>query len=219
MKNLRKEYEELIKLTKKEEIIVKLQTIMSLFIHNYQLEVNNKIIKPIEVEAYYFKSNIFEDKYMHCDPLQLGISKDGENRFGHPYFHKMNNALKTGNYKGMDICLSNSTDAFFSLLIRSAEIDGERIYGPSNCVKEIFGDDDVYKAYYEGEQTKAVIKTNPEKNNGILHCSPRYGLSQSPDGFPDWDFFHKLPLRMVRGEFKRIPTVTIKNKRKLELWQ
>lgn len=210
MEDLKTKYNSLKSLKDKTVICTKLKEIMALFLQNYFLEVNNKKIEPIEVEAYYFNLDVFEDKYMHCDVLQ-------KNHFANPYFHKMNNTLKTGNYKGMDICLSDSDDAYFSLLIRSASIDGKDIYGPSNCVKEIFGDDSVYKKYYECEQKKVVLKRNEKPKTETLHYGARYGLAKEPDSFTDWKEFFESPLRMVKGEFYRLPSVKIKKKKFLKV--
>ena len=154
MNTLEVEFNTLKKYTSHQEIEKQLQKIMAVFLNGYHLVVNNKTIEPIEVESYYYLKSVFEDEYMHKeDSLQ-------DNHFGHPYFHKMNNVLKTGNYKGMDICLSNQPGMYFSLLIRSAIIDGKVCYGPSNCLKEIFENDENYKHLYKTEQDKTILKTN-----------------------------------------------------------
>lgn len=207
---LKSEFKELIKLTQEERIEEKLQWILSYFLRNFSLKVNDKIVQPIEVEAYYFHANIFEDKYVHCEK---GFQ---DNHFGKLYFHKMNGTLKTGTYKGMDICLSCEEGIFLALLIRSAKIDGKAIYGPSNCVKEIFGTDEIYKEKYEEEQAKDVLVRNAELSEEKISCGERYGLSKSPDNFSGWEEFYKMKLRMFIGDFEGDSSVKIKAKRKLE---
>lgn len=205
------EFKELIKLTQKKEIEEKLQNIIAYFLRNFSLKVNDKIVQPIEVEAYYFHAGVFEDKYVHCEK---GFQ---DNHFGKLYFHKMNGVLKTGNYKGMDVCLSCEEGIFLALLIRSAKIEGKAIYGPSNCMKEIFGTDEFYKEKYEAEQQKDVLLKGVYSNNAEkISCGERYGLSKSPAGFAGWEEFFKMKLRMFIGEFERISSVKIKAKRKME---
>lgn len=213
-KLLETEFQKLIKLTQKNKIEEKLQHIMIYFLQNFSLKVNDKIVKPIEVEAYYFKTNIFEDKYVHCEK---GFQ---DNHFGKLYFHKMNGVLKTGNYKGMDVCLSDEDDIYFALLIRSAKIDDKAIYGPSNCVKEIFGEDEIYKMKCEEEQKKNVLLKNEDSNNADkISFGERYGLSKSPADFSGWEDFYKMKLRMFMGKFEGESSVKIKAKSKLEFYE
>ncbi len=209
IENLKNEFIRLAKLTRKNEIEEQLQCIMAYFLRNFSLTVNNKTVKPVEVEAYYYMDIFFEDKYVH---REKGLQ---DNHFGQLYFHKMNGALKTGTYKGMDVCLSLEKGIFLALLIRSAEINGRAVYGPSNCVKEIFVSDEAYKEKYENEQKQNALAVN-SADKGRLHCGERYGLSAAPKDFENWEDFYKMQLRMFIGEFEENSSVKIKAKRNLK---
>lgn len=208
--DLESEFKELIKLTQKEEIEEKLQHIMVYFLQNFSLIVNHISVRPIEVEAYYYQTNVFEDKYVHCEK---GLQ---DNHFGKMYFHKMKGTLKTGSYKGMDVCLSCEKGIYLALLIRSARIKGNAVYGPSNCVKEIFGTDEVYKKKYEDEQQKDVFVINADCNKEKISFGERYGLSKTPAGFAGWEDFYEMKLRMFIGEYEGDSSVKIKAKRKMK---
>ena len=107
---------------KEEEIIDILKEINKTFLTEYKLEINKKKIIPLETEIYYHKDNQpFEDKMIHKDDLQ-------KNNFGKPYFHRY----------GVDICFSDG-DYYLSILLRTAEIDGEIISGASNIRDFILG--------------------------------------------------------------------------------
>ena len=116
--------EELEKGTNKEKQVERLQEIGSLLLTEYELRINNIVIEPLRVEPYYYKDNIFEDKFIHW------VWKDNtrfygprqRNRFGKLYIHN--------GYSGVDIVLSRCDSYAFSFLIKNSRviIDGQTSY-------------------------------------------------------------------------------------------
>jgi len=122
MEILKNMVNELCSLNDKEAIVNKLQEIMKYFITNFDLKINNTIIEPIWIEAYYFNyfnenvnSAFFneEREIVHCNTFQ----KNGFLKKLH--FHRKKECQRNG----VDICLSNG-DYYLSLLIKNAKIDG-----------------------------------------------------------------------------------------------
>ena len=122
MEDIKRKVEELIKLNKKEDIVKWLQEINKLFLTKYMLKIDDLCIYPIEVEAYY-NGNNFDDKTVHNKPKQ-------KNRFGKLYCHG----------SGMDVCLSDSGDYAFGILIRAAYVQNEDNLqlGPINLIDDVF---------------------------------------------------------------------------------
>ena len=132
-----------------KEIEKQLQTINKLIVTNYIFELSNGVrIYPIEVEAY-FKHSKFNDEFVHGNELQ----RDNYGRF---YVHRTGltkeSKFKGGTRGGIDICLSDSVDLYYGILIRSAKFDDGTIkFGPNNVLKFILEDKRVDYSTLEGE--------------------------------------------------------------------
>lgn len=82
-------------------------------------------IKPIEIEFYLTKCGIFEDPYIHNDPIQK--------RLGKLYVHKM-----PEHRAGIDITFGDEVSSIYGgILIKSAVINEEIIFGQTNVLKKI----------------------------------------------------------------------------------
>ena len=162
-----------------------LKEINKIILSEYQINIGSKKIIPLEVEAYYYNQKTFADTYVHKNDLQ-------KNRFGKLYFHRAgqskDSALKYGKPRGVDICLSNSEDFYFGLLIRSANIDGQIIVGPQNLAQKI-----ATKENYKEMEKEFVLE---HSNNNLGKYAPfhtiRYGLNLAKDAC-----FYNLNLRSV----------------------
>ncbi len=94
-----------------EKQIKILQNINTLLITDYEFRIDEDIIKPLWIEAYYYKENKFEDDNTHKDKKQKG-----DDRFGKLYFHEKGRG-------GVDICLSCG-NYYLSFLIKYACVNG-----------------------------------------------------------------------------------------------
>lgn len=114
---------------KDNKIVNKLQEINICFLQNYIIKIDKLEIYPIEVEIYYYKQGVFEDKSCHRNKLQ-------KENFGKLYFHRASRSeskdalIDTSYYGGVDVCISDSEDYYLSILLRSAYIKdrNEKIY-------------------------------------------------------------------------------------------
>ena len=191
MEEIKRKVEKLVKLDKKEEIVKRLQEINKLFLTDYMLKLNDLCIYPIEVEAYYHNC----DKNF-CDPfVYLNVSQ--KNNFGKLYCHR----------SGMDVCLSDSENYYFGLLIRAAYIKDEEnvMFGPKNIKNNVFVQ---YKIIQHVEPGKTIKETLEEIDPVITkvkndlrekvneQCpvfnTTRFGLKPKEDDFSE---FIKDPLR------------------------
>lgn len=116
-----KELEKLVEKLKREydkyKQIEILQKINSLLLTNYEIRINDDIIHPLRVEAYYWP---YRSKGKFDDSSTFP-SKDKLGKFGKLYFIEP----KYG-YPGIDICLSNG-DYYLSFLIKNSYI-GDKTY-------------------------------------------------------------------------------------------
>ena len=121
---------------KEDHLIRILQNANKLLLTEYCIQIDPAFrIYPLEVESYYYHDN-FPDQTVHRNELQ-------KNRFGKFYFHRKGyeaSNLILSNRGGVDICLSNSDDFFYSILIRSARINDEEhaIDGPQKLAQRIY---------------------------------------------------------------------------------
>lgn len=114
MENLKPLVRMLEKLEKgnEEKAIPILQQINQQLLTEYVIKVDDVIIEPLLVEAYYYHPSKFEDKNTHgyrnerCRKMQ-------SNRFGQLYFHRKG-------YGGLDLCLSMGDDYCLSFLIKNS---------------------------------------------------------------------------------------------------
>ncbi len=171
--------------SKPNNIVQILQDIKTTILWEYKLNIGGKKIIPLEVEAYYYNQKTFADSYVHKNDLQ-------KNRFGKLYFHRAgqsrDSALKYGKPRGVDICLSNSEDFYFGLLIRSANIDRQIIVGPQKLAQKI-----ATKQNYMEMEKEVVLE---HSNNNLGKYAPfhtiRYGLNPAKDAY-----FYNLNLRSI----------------------
>lgn len=114
MENLKPLVRMLEKLEKgnKEKAIPILQQINQQLLTEYVIKVDDVIIEPLLVEAYYYHPGKFEDKNTHGYRNE-GCRKMQSNRFGQLYFHRKG-------YGGLDLCLSMGDDYCLSFLIKNS---------------------------------------------------------------------------------------------------
>ena len=120
----------------RQEQIIILQEINTLLLTQYTLKIEDDFIAyPVEIEAYYY-SSLFLDDTVHKSELQ-------KNRFGKFYFHRKGQDRDNKilfSRSGIDICLSDSDEYFFGILIRSARVNDEEnvINGPQLLAQRIY---------------------------------------------------------------------------------
>lgn len=116
----------------KSQQIEILQQINAKLLTHYRIKITSGLcIYPLEVEAYYNNGHDFNDCSCHCHRLQ-------QNRFGKLYFHRLGQTGTLNKTRGgVDICLSDQENIYFSLLIRSARIGKESITGPHKVAEKI----------------------------------------------------------------------------------
>lgn len=171
----------LIRLTDKDEIVKKLQEIGTELLTNYEIRVKNITIEPLRVEPYFFKPNVFEDKFMHSikdDNGDYFYGPKQRERFGKLYIHS--------GYSGVDIVLSDSKKYAFSFLIKNSRvfINGKceypflKQYGVADVLKENgipleYNEKVLYKKYTSNETI--VFKTI---RNGLKNIKKREDFSK-----------------------------------------
>lgn len=194
MDTLKKEIAILIQCSDFKEIEKQLQTINKLIVTNYMFELSNGLrIYPIEVEAY-FKHPKFNDEFVHGNELQ-------KNNYGKFYVHRTgmtkNSKIKGGTRGGIDLCLSDSTDIYYGILIRSAQFDDGTIkFGPNNVLKFIIEDKNLDYNTLEEEFVlkEAVEDCRDRENKSIILHSTRVGLGRNQS-----DDFRDSQLRTIVG--------------------
>ncbi|MDR0371349.1 MAG: hypothetical protein LBH80_05800 [Prevotellaceae bacterium] len=183
----------------RQEHINILQEINTLVLTQYALKIDdNFTVYPVEVEAYYY-SHSFPDDTVHKSELQ-------KNRFGKCYFHRKGQHRANKilfSRSGIDICLSESDDYFFGMLIRSAKINDEDHVetGPQRLAQRIYRhicDDETLTNLSEENRsvltdfernTTVLVRTTVRKVPLFIHSS-RIGLNnESP--------YAHLPLRSL----------------------
>ena len=95
-----------------DESIKLLQQINQQLLTEYVIQVDDMIIEPLLVEAYYYHAGKFEDTNTHGYGNEM-CRKMQSNRFGQLYFHR------TG-YGGLDLCLSMGEDYCLSFLLKNS---------------------------------------------------------------------------------------------------
>lgn len=117
-----------------EKLIEKLQSEEKAFLSSKCLVLNNVVIQPKEIEAYYYKEGEFEDKSVHRNELQ-------QNNKEHFYVHrnglKKESSYKGGNRSGVDFVVSDEDNVYYSYLIRCAVVNGELVVGPHKVLEAI----------------------------------------------------------------------------------
>lgn len=111
LKTLVSKLEKLEKDDEKKAVII-LKQINEQLLTEYVIKVDDVIIEPLLVEAYYYHPGKFKDFNTHgygderCRKMQ-------SNRFGQLYFHRKG-------YGGLDLCLSMGDDYCLSFLIKNS---------------------------------------------------------------------------------------------------
>jgi hypothetical protein len=85
---------------------------------NHALEINNRLIEITEIEFYFFKEGIHEDKYTHLHDRNAGE-------------WRLHN-------QGIDITFQSTNDQDGGILIRGIKHDGEYTNGPLKTLNIIF---------------------------------------------------------------------------------
>lgn len=117
MENLETAIKNLEKETDREMQIKILQSVNKFLLTEYVVKVEDFIIEPLLVEAYYYCPGKFEDTNTHgfkSEKCRLAQS----DRFGKLYVHKMG-------YGGIDICFSRKKDYCLSFLIKNSLVSKE----------------------------------------------------------------------------------------------
>ena len=160
-----------------EKIIVKLQDEEKLFLAK-TLMCNEISIQPTEIEPYYYKKGVFEDKSVHQNELQT--HKHQNHFYIHRWGTKQSDPYKGGNRVSLDFVVSDDADTYYSFLIRSAIINGEPpVIGPNKVYKKI------KEACHLDEKglDNLPIKLVSNKNNYDVLFSKRINLTK---GFIDY---------------------------------
>ena len=161
------------------ETIGILRKIGALLIRDCQIHVLDTVIQPLWVEAYYFRADFFPDLNTHRSPLQ-------KNRFGRLYFHRRG-------YGGLDLCLSDSEDAWLSFLLKASLVNG--VFRTQKGALSILSDTGKTKAELEALDHILV----PANNRHRVAYAPRVNLAKpcygdaplaafALDALPRYDF-------------------------------
>lgn len=170
----------------RQEQVKILQEINTLLLTQYMLKINDDfIVYPIEIEAYYYNSS-FPDDTVHKSELQ-------KNRFGKFYFHRKGRDRDNKilfSRSGIDICLSESDNCFFGVLIRSARVDDKEnvINGPQLLAQRVYRyicGDKTLRSLSEGnrstlmnfEENTIVLDRSTVRSVPLLIHSSRIGLN------------------------------------------
>lgn len=170
--------------------------IANILLNKSVLSVSDSLYRIVEVEFYY-KSDIHNDEYVHCDPDQLL-----KNTF---YFHKFKTGTyKAGTFKGLDITLGDKDeDVYFGILIRAIQnLDTlEIIEGPCKSVNKILEEYEVDKIIdftnkeifdiFENRQNFVLLNEEDRLEIQKIASGPRIGLS---DKYPE---FKNRPYRFA----------------------
>lgn len=194
MNNLKEEIANLRNCKDLKEIELQLQLINKFIVTNYMFELSNGLrIYPIEVEAY-FKSSDFNDEFVHGNELQ-------KNNYGRFYVHRTG-ITKDAKYKGgtrggIDICLSDSDDFYYGVLIRSAMFNDDTVkFGPNNVYTFIKECDNMDNSVLEKELVlkEAIEDRRDQENKSIILHSTRVGLGNKQN-----DEYKNMNLRTIVG--------------------
>lgn len=158
--------------TNKEQKIIILQEINSLLLTQYALKIDDSFtLYPIEVEAYYVGYG-FKDDTIHGSELQ-------KNRFGKLYFHRKGRDAENKilfNRSGIDICLSDSVECIFGVLIRSVRVNNEDklIGGPQLLAQRLYRhicNDEMITTL--SEENKVVLAKYENKSEVLVPIAPQ----------------------------------------------
>lgn len=174
LKKLVSELESEDKANEEEQIKI-LQKIEAKLINEYEIVIDNLVIRPMLVEAYYFNKEKFPDIAVHASKENGKIAelahKRQQKNFGKLYIH-----CPKGD--GIDICLTDSDKYYLSFLIKNSIVNGEWTTQngladklcDENCKKCEKIEDCIYN------DTVVLKKRNSPLNSKIVYI-PRKGIS------------------------------------------
>jgi hypothetical protein len=210
------------KLISQKELLAKLDTPKELkdvndwfsslaidLIRNYELHINKKVYKLVELEFYLYTDN-HPDPYVHRNELQLKT-------LGNWYFHRENSAKKTFTLKGVDITFGTVNKDYGGILIRCImDVETkELIEGPSKVVDQILTCNDVESVLELKELNdndwnisnpilKLVPSTNKTRCKKMMR-GPRVGLkSKSEDSYLDRNYRYRIYAESTKKNKKSI---------------
>ena len=136
-----------------EKIIKILQSDAVEFITRWNLLLEGVVIKPKEIEIYYYKEGVFEDNSVHRNELQ-------EMNANHFYIHRMglrqSDKYKGRNYAGLDFVLSNEKGLYYSYLIRSAVVNNTLVVGPNKVLNAIVAETNLTMKEIESKEIEKI---------------------------------------------------------------
>ena len=143
--------EKLVTETDPKEQLRILQEINKTILTKYVIQIEDWIIRPLWVEAYYYNQKSFPDHNTHKSPKQ-------KNRFGQLYFHEKG-------YGGLDVCLSeqlpDQEDYYLSVLLKATSVYKK---GESSSENEFKKQTGIYDILEKTDLTEDVL----EKRTDIL---------------------------------------------------
>ncbi len=164
MDELRKLVKNLEEENNEEKQIALLQQIESKLLNEYNIVIEDTVIEPLRLEAYYYP---FKDKYKFNDPCAHKSTKK-INNFGKLYFIE-----ERYGYPGIDLCLSLG-NYYLSFLIKNSRI-GDTYYKQMDLFDRFQGKRDEI-------ETMDVLERVKNKEQIVFKTS-RVGLKKSKTKF------------------------------------
>lgn len=161
MKSINELREELLAAKQNEEIYEKLFEIGKELIQHYRFYTPEGVFIPLWVEAYYKNNNIFVDE-------ATDGHKDQKNREWKFYIGQD----KFGNYRRIDIVLSNSNDYYLSYLLKMG------VFIDKNGFKTVINQSMVYEALKNVDQCKVKKTKFGNDNYETVECKKRIGITK-----------------------------------------
>ncbi|MGN0734779.1 MAG: hypothetical protein ACI4LP_03075 [Anaerovoracaceae bacterium] len=179
MNEPKKLFNRIIELSGCEDKVALLQEIGRILLTEYVIKVEDVIVEPIWIEAYYYDdSNGFKDPFVHRNSRQKE-----ENVL---YFHHKTDDQRNG----VDICLSPENKEFYlSFLLKYTLVDG--VLRSQSRLSPL-----IRKKYKEGNH----VLVHCDRPEGIIACTKRIGLKTN-DRDPlkaEKEKYQNLELAIVR---------------------
>lgn len=167
-----------------KDVYSQLESFAFRLLNNYQIEVNNNYYRLIDIEFYYYNSEVFKDCYAHQDERQLANAEW--------YFHA----------SGIDITFGDGKN-FGGILIRGIAKVGKgsrenyfiekQIHGPLNVKKELMAN--FGSVISENPFYFRLIKINYPMEASMIRAkyivkSRRIGLNEGKDSSSQQQFFN-----------------------------
>lgn len=159
-----------------------LQLSAETFLKEKYLNLEGIMIYPKEIEVYYYEDSVFQDDSVHRNELQ-------KNNLNHLYIHRFGKRA-TDSIKGragVDLCLSNKNDIYYTFLIRSAVINSELVVGPYNVLNKLKD----YLDEHTIESLNCIVCEHHLSENNV-YFSERLNLAPTVS-----DLYRNLMLRAV----------------------